>query len=541
MLRVLPADFSKECRPSPNEGFGLPHSPGLPQWAVCVTGFGLRLSLSAEAPEAEPAGSLPLAAEEPAPNRVDGDSSARPYDIIVLGATGFTGRLIVEHLDALLAQPEAQGPRRRWAVAGRNAARLQALASHCRTAPAVLVTASQAELDQAVAQCHVLLAAAGPFVACGEAVVRACVAAGTHYIDVSGETTWIHDMISRYHEEAKRKGVLVVHCAAQVCAVDEINCYLLARKLGPLKQFREYFFQYGGTTGGTLGTSVATLEGLTPDTFRVFSDPFSLGGRRDCGLRDGDMDCACAEQDSIFSSVWLQPAYSSHTGARVIRRSCQLFEEARLSDGVGPPISYGANLSVVIREGALSKRSADQAVLMAGPPASPEAAKAAARAMSEQISLGNVPRPGEGPPPETRALYYSEVFAVAEAEDGRWGHVHYTGPEAYEVTAMASVAGALVLVEEIDLIQPGERGGVVTPAFAFHGTSWLQRLEACAFANGTGPESAEAPKRRMTFRLQEGKPSEETLREAVLRRSKSAAQAGAALAKGELRAWATPA
>ena len=65
---------------------------------------------------------------------------------------------------------------------------------------------------------------------CGEMVLRACVKNHTHYVDISGETNWMHDMLERYHEEAKQKGILLVQAAAQVCAIDDINCYLLAQK-----------------------------------------------------------------------------------------------------------------------------------------------------------------------------------------------------------------------------------------------------------------------------------------------------------------------
>eukprot|EP00933_Yihiella_yeosuensis_P047525 TRINITY_DN43364_c0_g1_i1.p1 TRINITY_DN43364_c0_g1~~TRINITY_DN43364_c0_g1_i1.p1 ORF type:complete len:403 (+),score=75.87 TRINITY_DN43364_c0_g1_i1:83-1210(+) len=373
-----------------------------------------------------------------------------------------------------------------------------------------------------------MVAAAGPYAICGEAVLRACVNAGTHYIDVTGETVWVKEMIDRYHDVAKSKGIMVVHCAAQVCAIDDINCYLLAQKLGPLKQFREYFFQSGGVTGGTFGTSVATLEAMTPEKFKIYSDPFSLGGRRKSGIRDEERDCDAAAQDQVYPSIWCQPAYSGHTGARIIRRSCELFES---ESSETRSLNYGADLSVVIRDGAASKRAAEQMVLTSGPPKSAESARAAARQMREQQSQGAVPQPGEGPPAETRALYSSEVFALAEDESGRWAYVHYNGPEAYEVTAMVAVTGAVVLAEELDRIKPGLRGGVVTPAFAFSGTSFVQRLQDSSFAR-------QASSSRMRFDIKDGKPPEEILKEAMAKRTRRSVECQAELVRGNLKAWA---
>eukprot|EP00913_Durusdinium_trenchii_P018727 g17597.t1 len=112
-------------------------------------------------------------------------------------------------------------------------------------------------------------------------------------VDVAGETVWMHEMLRRYHEEAKQKGLLLVNACAQVCAIDDVNCYLLAKHLGPLKQFREY----GGTTGGTFLSGATNMEGMTEERLRVQNDPYSLGGQRAGGAREVDLDCSAAAQD----------------------------------------------------------------------------------------------------------------------------------------------------------------------------------------------------------------------------------------------------
>jgi len=487
------------------------------EWGFNVGAFGgLRLSL---AEEPKPTLGISSAIEAPSVE------SARRYDIVVLGATGFTGRLMVEHLDALVCSQQDPSKGRKWAIAGRNMQRLRALCSSCRSSPEALVADSDALMEEVAGQCTVLIAAAGPYAQCGELAIRACVKSRTHYVDVSGESVWMHEMIQRYHAEAKQKGVLLVQAAGQVCAIDDLNCYLLAQKLGPLKQFREYFFSVGGTTGGTFATSAASMEEMTKEKLRVFQDPFSLGGPSRAPKPE-EYDCKEALQDPNYS-LWHQPAYNGHTGGRILRRSRQLFEEASL-DGKGK-VSYG-DLTVVIRDAATSKRAAEQALKAMAPIESAEQAQVAAQMMKQQVAQGQMPKPGEGPPPETRALFYSEVFALGEGEDGKWAHVHYTGPEAYEVTAMAAVTGGLVIVEEQEAIQPARRGGIVTPAFAFHGTSYVQRLEAHAFATKAG--------RKMSFKLLEGKPTEDSLKDAITRKTKSAVQGQADMSAGKLRAWA---
>ncbi|CAE7446057.1 unnamed protein product [Symbiodinium necroappetens] len=485
------------------------------EWGFNVGAFGgLRLSLAEE-----PKPALGIASKSAIEAATA--ESARRYDVVVLGATGFTGRLMVEHLDALVCSQKDPSKGRKWAIAGRNMQRLRALCSSCRSSPDALAADSDASLEEVASQCTVLIAAAGPYAQCGELAIRACVKSRTHYVDVSGESVWMHEMIQRYHAEAKQRGVLLVQAAAQVCAIDDLNCYLLAQKLGPLKQFREYFFSVGGTTGGTFATSAASMKEMTEEKLRVFQDPFSLGGPSRAPKPE-EHDCKEALQDPNYSSLWQQPAYNGHTGGRILRRSRQLFEEAS-------PGSYG-DFPVVIRDAATSKRAAEQALKAMAPIESPEQAQVAAQMMQQQVAQGQMPKPGEGPPPETRALFYSEVFALGEGEDGRWAHVHYTGPEAYEVTAMAAVTGALVIVEEQEAIQPAKRGGIVTPAFAFHGTSYVQRLEANAFAAKAG--------RKMSFKVVEGKPTEDSLKDAITRKTKSAVQGQADMSAGKLWAWA---
>eukprot|EP00434_Breviolum_minutum_P038387 symbB.v1.2.034049.t2/scaffold4326.1/size41202/4 len=275
----------------------------------------------------------------------------RPHDIIIFGP-GLV-RLLV----------------RSWAVVGRNCQRLESLASRCRVAPAILVQGQ--DLEEVTQQATVAISAAGPYSVCGEAVVRACVRSNTHYVDLSGETVWMHNMLQRYHEEAKSKGLVLVNACAQVCAIDDINCYLLAKHLGPLKAFREYFFSYGGTTGGTFLAGATNMEGMTEERFQIFTDPFNLGGRRSCGVRPEDYDCSVAAQDPVYPALWLFPAYNGHTGGRILRRSCELFEQ-----GEGP--SYGSQLSVMIRDAVTNRKQAEGTTASMAPPKSAEEAKFAA-------------------------------------------------------------------------------------------------------------------------------------------------------------------
>jgi len=430
----------------------------------------------------------------------------------------------MEHLDAVLASRGGDAGGCRWAIAGRSAARLKPLAARCKTGPAVVQASGPEEISKLAACCRVLLAAAGPYQRCGEEVIKACVEQGTHYVDVTGEVAWVREMVAKYHDAARKKGVMVVHCAGQICTIDDLSLYLLAQKLGPLKQFREYFASPGDMTGGTVDTNIDTFKNMTQERLQVMRDPFSLGGKRRGGVRPEDADCSEALQDTLFPSLWLYPAYSTTTGSRILRRSCQLFEEAP-----GDRLLYGEALTVTIREGCVSQQVAKKQIAMTALPPDAETAKVIASAMLSNVAGGRGPKPGQGPPPETRLMYYSDVYAVAEGENGSWAHVHYTGPEAYEATAMSCVTAALTLAEEGERLQPASRGGVLTPAFAMHGSSFVERLQAVSFGNGGG--------RRMTFEVRAGKPSEDEVKEVAKAKMKSVASTQADIMGGKLKAY----
>ncbi|HEX6362860.1 MAG TPA: saccharopine dehydrogenase NADP-binding domain-containing protein [Albitalea sp.] len=137
--------------------------------------------------------------------------AARPYDVILFGATGYTGRQAV----VALVHRSATQPLR-WAVAGRDADKLRALVAEL-VPPTVeqpgIVVADATRHDTLAAmapQALVVLNVAGPYAITGEAVVQACIAAGTHHLDLSGETFWVQQIISRHHRAAKAAQVKVI-------------------------------------------------------------------------------------------------------------------------------------------------------------------------------------------------------------------------------------------------------------------------------------------------------------------------------------------
>lgn len=431
---------------------------------------------------------------------LDAQAGCRCYDITVHGATGITGCLIVEHLDQLLQQEGA--PTIKWCISGRNEEKLKKIASRLKSPPDTLVAESQDDLDYMAEMTSVVIAAAGPYCVIGQPVVEACVRKNTHYIDVTGEIVYNRRIIDAYHEQAKEKGIQIVVMSGFMSACSDMNIYLLAQKLGPLKFAREYIMNPASVRGGgSFLSGFSQFEHMTPTEHSLLIDPFSLGGARKCGVRPEDKDTADAGKDPVFPNVWVCTSFIGHPGVRVARRSCELFEAS------DDDVKYGEEVLIQSCDATFQEGQAKMNAKMAKPPEDMRKIILNAQAMEDGLMKGTGGIPGHGAPRETRRMCRSEAWAVGENEKGEWGYVHLQAPEGYEFTSMAAVNGALVMIQEEHLIKPTERGGVVTPAFAYHGSTFFDRMKEQSWGFYGGKKSK--------WDVVEGKLDEKTFEDAV--------------------------
>jgi len=418
----------------------------------------------------------------------------RCYDLIIFGATGYTGGLMVEHLDALLSLPGA--PKRNWAIAGRNKGKLERIKNNCKTEPGVCVVETSEEYPDLASSTSVLISAVGPYMLLGSQIVAACVESKTQYIDVTGEIVWMGRMMDSHHTQAKEHGVMIVHAAGLMSVPPDIALHLLCRKLGRLNQFRWYQMERGVSAGGTSFMSgYAGYEEMFSSEMRVLLDPFSLGGERKCGVRPEDRDPVEVVEDDLFPGVWLARGHSSSLDPKVQRRSCGLFE----ADGDDAMPSYGENVKIIERYCFAQKNAAEISQMRWKEPTTIQELMKSSETMAKAQKRGSVPPPGVGPTCAARTFGATECWGVAEGENGDWAHVHFIGPDpGGDFTAMSAVTCALVMIEEADMINSKSRGGVVTPAYAMHGSTFVDRLVSTPFAGLKG--------RNVKFDVVDGKP-----------------------------------
>ena len=219
-----------------------------------------------------------------------GGSPTRRFAVVVYGATGYTGQLVAQYLsehDEMRSVP--------WAIAGRNEQKLQDVKANLRCGEDVGVLLASSEdlqaLDSMVRQATVVLNCAGPFLRHGTKVVDRCVNAQTHYVDITGEVTWVKRMMSRYQGQAERDGVVLVPMCGFDSAPSDIAAHLLRRRAAaadaadPLRSVMGYVAAdsvSGGVSGGTLESIRHLVESDAKELARSAYDTGYL-----CSVRKG--------------------------------------------------------------------------------------------------------------------------------------------------------------------------------------------------------------------------------------------------------------
>jgi len=397
---------------------------------------------------------------------------SKDLDLIVFGATGFTGRLVAEYLLAT----QGVGSDLRWALAGRSMARLQALRDEIgapATLPLIATDAIDAKATAALARgTRAVITTVGPYQLHGEPLLAACAAAGTDYVDLCGEPGWMASMIARHHATAQKTGARVVFS----CGFDSIPFDLgvlflqteaLRRFGAPLPEVHALVrVMKGGFSGGTAASLLATMEaiGRDPALARTMADPFALTP----GFTGPDQpDSRAAEFDKLAPG-WTAPFVMAAINTKNVHRTNALRGHA-----------YGRDFVYVERElkgdGAVGEQRA-RAAARASRLQNGLLGFAPTRALIRRFAL---PQPGQGPSASQRERGRYEVLFVGRAADGRTLRAVVKGDRdpGYGSTSKMISESALCLVNGVD--RRATPGGLWTPGAAM-GLALVDRLRARA-------------------------------------------------------------
>jgi short subunit dehydrogenase-like uncharacterized protein len=252
----------------------------------------------------------------------------REYDVIVWGASGFTGRLVVEYL--LKRYP--LGGDLRWAVAGRNKAKLQQLLgeqSETPARPSIIVADShdQDSLDRLASSTRVILTTVGPYAIYGSELVAACVRNGTHYCDLCGEVQWMRQMIDKYQAAAEKSGARVVMSCGFDSIPSDMGLWFLQQQA--LEKYGRTCTDVtllvramkGGASGGTYASMLNAIEQARsdPNIAKILIDPYALNPAGEHkGPDRRDQRGPAYNRDA---GVWTAPFVMAGVNTRVVRRS----------------------------------------------------------------------------------------------------------------------------------------------------------------------------------------------------------------------------
>jgi short subunit dehydrogenase-like uncharacterized protein len=395
--------------------------------------------------------------------------SARPYDLVVFGATGFVGRQTV----AYLAQHAKNVT---WAVAGRNRSKLQEILRLCNVDVPMMVADAQdaAALATLAASARVVLSSAGPYALYGSQLVAACVSQRTHYVDITGETPWVREMIDTHHTQAQRDGTRIVPGCGFDSVPSDLGAYVVAqtmlqRHAVPCTQVKASFSIRGGLNGGTLA-SIMNIMGQGQK--QAFSQPFLLNPEHTPSSFDAaHQDPIAPHHDKDFNA-WMGPFFMGPINTRVVRRSAALWQAAG-DTAYADHFYYQEYLRV--------GRGALGALLAAGLSAGSLATQGALQfAALRKITQTLAPKPGQGPSEVSmdNGSFRCQLIGTSAQGTSVRATISDQGDPGNRATTRMVCESALALVLDTDSLPGGpQRGGVLTPAYAL-GHTLVARLRA---------------------------------------------------------------
>ena len=383
-------------------------------------------------------------------------STNKEFDIVIYGATGFTGRLVAEYLVKQYANDNSV----KWAMAGRSADKLAQVRDEIGAPKdTALVVADSQNLNSIQAmldQTKLVLTTVGPYQLYGSDLVAMCAKSGVDYVDLCGEPVWMSEMIPAYQDTAKATGARIVFSCGFDSIPSDLGVFQLQQlakaKFGhPMPRVRCRVRKMKGTfSGGTAASLKATLIAAKKDPAKMQAllNPFSLTP----GFTGADQPYGNKPYYEEDLGTWVAPFVMAAINTRNVQRSNFL-----LNTQYGEDFVYDE-------------------MFMTGPG---EKGEAIANAMASDKSLGgdDGPKPGEGPSKEEREAGHYDLLYIGSDTQGNQIKLSVKGDKdpGYGSTSKIIAEAAICLAKDAK----DTLGGIWTTAPAM-GDELIKRLEANA-------------------------------------------------------------
>ena len=395
----------------------------------------------------------------------------RKYNLIIWGATSFTGKLVTEYLFNKYGSSKIK-----WAIAGRNLDKLKKIRSQVADEKIPMFIADsfdEESLSKFVKKTKVVCSTVGPYSLYGTKLVKLCVENNTNYCDITGEAHWIRNLIDQFHEEAKSKKIKIVNSCGFDSIPSDMGVYFIQNEIK--KTYKNYAnfikMRVAGVRGGISGGTYVSINNLLKEAysnkkiFRVLNNPYGLNPKNKMeGMDKKDLRKIIFDKES---NSWIYPFIMAGINTKVVRRSHALtnfqygkdfrYEEAMMS-GKGISGLLKAILAVF-----------PLAMIGLNP-----------NSFLKKIVNSYMPKPGEGPGLEKRknGFYNLRFYVTIDERRKAFAKVVGDNDPGYGSTSKMLAESALCLAFD----KLPENYGVVTPSIAM-GKQLLERLRNNAGLN----------------------------------------------------------
>ncbi len=393
------------------------------------------------------------------------------YDVVVLGATGFTGKWVAKYLFDTYGNDKLS-----WALAGRSEERLLSVREFIgdtdKTIPFVMADSNdESSLAAMVGSAKAVISTVGPYAYYGSLLVKTCAELGTHYVDLTGEVPWMREMIDSHHITAEKSGAKIVHSCGFDSIPSDMGTFYIQQQakeqLGaPLKNVRFSLTKAkGGVSGGTFASIINVVKQAVKDknVRKILFNPYSLNPSP--SFKGPDKADQKGVEYSKELGKWTAPFIMAAINTRIVRRSNALMD-----------FSYGENFSYTET---MPTASGAGGYLMAK--AISSAVKSIAfmsiTALGRSVLGVFIPSQGEGPKVDPQDPGFYIIQFNGETADGQSMVAEVRGdadPGYGSTSKMLAEAGICLALDKLDV-----NGGFWTPSSAM-GECLMNRLTSNA-------------------------------------------------------------
>lgn len=244
--------------------------------------------------------------------------SSKPFDIILIGATGFTGKRAAHYLSENASQDL------RWGIAARNQEKLSAVSDKLSLASDrcfIVDTTNKEEVEAVVNQTKIVITTVGPFSLYGEEIIAACAKFGTHYLDITGEVGFIKKMKDKYGDLAEKNGAKLIPFSGFDSVPADLAALLLSKEFDEPEKLniKAYYSISGGFNGGTIATMLNKFE---TGEYKEMRDPRLLLGQSDQLLHSPEHGHFFGYDKNI--NRWSAPFIMGAINSKVVYKSASM-------------------------------------------------------------------------------------------------------------------------------------------------------------------------------------------------------------------------